>query len=74
MDFPVKVASWIAKMLSEADGKPSVKRICLLLAVSNCIGIGIALLARPELSLDLAKTLLITTAGAYGVTRFAEKP
>jgi hypothetical protein len=75
MDIPVKVAQWFAHLLSDHEGKPSLKRWILFAAVWNCIVIAVALLAskNPTLALDLTKTTLVTCAGAYGVTRFAEK-
>ena len=68
--------AWVGKALSEENGSPSTKRILFALVTLYSLGIvtGIAAIAKslsPE-CLDLLKTLIYATGGAYAVGRFAE--
>lgn len=71
-----KVGTWIGKMLSEADGTPSTKRMLFVLAVVSCLAFVAGYLLKKNLDqnvVDLAKTILYTTGGAYGLGRYAEQ-
>lgn len=70
-----KIGTWIGKMLSESDGTPSTKRFLFAVAVLSCLAFVAGYLLKKGLDqgvIDLAKTVLYTTGGAYGVGRFAE--
>lgn len=70
-----KVLVWLGRMLSEPDGTPSTKRVLFALSVVACLAFVAGYLLKKGLDqqvVDLAKSVLFTTGGAYGVGRFAE--
>ena len=69
------VLAWISRALSEGDGSPSIKRVLFALSVIACLAFIAGYLIKhglDEHAIDLAKTTLFTTGGAYTVGRIAE--
>jgi hypothetical protein len=68
--------AWISRVFSEADGKPSSRRILFAIAVAFAMGLATGALwlqrGLTAETVDLAKTVLYTTAAALGIGKFAE--
>ncbi len=64
-------------MLSEGGGEPSTKRTLYALSIAAvlafCAGVVVKAGELNPMVVDLLKTCVYATAGAYGVSRFAEK-
>ena len=68
---------FLKQMLSDGGGDPSTKRVLYALAVVSviafCAGVTIKAGELNPMVVDLLKTCVYATAGAYGVSRFAER-
>jgi hypothetical protein len=70
-----RALSWISRALSEGDGSPSIKRLLFAVTVVASLAFIAGYLISHGLdanAIDLAKTTLLTTGGAYTAGRFAE--
>ena len=68
--------AWLSKMLSEANGNPSTKRVVFTVSVLVVLGyVGVSIFRRfqiDENAKDLCKFIVGATSAAYGIGRCAE--
>ena len=68
---------FLKQMLSEGGSEPSTKRVLYALSVASvlafCAGVVVKAGELNPMVVDLLKTCVYATAGAYGVSRFAER-
>jgi hypothetical protein len=74
--LPSKAAKWISRAFCEGDGSPSAKRLLfaltLLFVLGVCTGEIVARRSITPSAVDLLKTAMYVTGGAYVGGRFAE--
>jgi len=70
------VKAWLQKLIGEADGSPSTRRVLFAVAVvfvlGFCVGDFTANRAISSNAVTLLQSVLYTTGGAVAIGRFAE--